>query len=214
MELPGGMVTFLLTDVEGSTQLWEEHPDEMSDVLARHLDLLGRTVGDHYGHVVKNTGDGVFAVFADAADGVRAAVAAQLALHGGAATEPIPLRARCGLHSAEAQPERGDYRAAGVNRCARIMGVAHGGQVLLSQSTLDLIDGLEEIGFLDLGHHRLLDLSGAVRLHQALHADLPAEFPPLRFLEGFANNLPAEMSSFIGRETELAELARLVDETR
>jgi predicted ATPase/class 3 adenylate cyclase len=214
--LPSGDVTFLLTDVEGSTRAWEEHPDEMPAALGRHKSVVRRAVENHGGMVVKDTGDGLFAVFAAAADSVSAAVEAQRDLYDIDWGVVGPLRARMGLHSGEMDPIHRDYYGPAVNRCARIMGVAHGGQVIMSSATRQRTGSvpLPEVSFLDLGHQRLRDLSAAVHLYQVLHPKLPANFPPLRSLDAFENNLPAKLSSFVGRESELGQLAKIMEGTR
>ena len=159
-ELPSGTVTFLFTDIEGSTRLWEEHPDAMRDALARHDELLREAIEAHGGYVVKTTGDGFHAAFGTADAGVVAAVAAQRALDGEAWPLPEPLRVRMGLHTGAASLRDGDYFGSSLNRAARLMGVAHGGQVVCSQATADLArdDVAEGVTLVDLGEHRLRDL--------------------------------------------------------
>jgi predicted ATPase/class 3 adenylate cyclase len=199
-------LTFLFTDVEGSTRLWEAHPDLMPDALGEHVRLLEQAIEDGGGSVVKETGDGIFAVFPAARAAVGATVAAQRAL--GAATwgGTGPLRARMGLHTGDATREHDDYHGTDVNRCARLMGIAHGGQVIVSETTFGLVrdHAPPGVSFMDLGQHRLKDLARPERIHQILHPDLPQEFPPLRSLGAFPNNLPVELSSFVGRRNELA----------
>ena len=214
--LPAGEVTFLFSDIEGSTQAWERHSAAMPAALARHQRIVHDAVHAHGGSVVKDTGDGMFAVFRDAVSAVLAAIDAQRGLRSAVWGETGELRARMGLHTAEAEPEHGDYHGVPVNRCARIMGVAHGGQVLVSETTYGRVAlGLPpDVAFLDLGRHRLRDLSVAVQLLQVLHPDLDAEFPPVRSLDVVPNNLPAELSSLVGREQELAELADSLGRTR
>jgi class 3 adenylate cyclase len=152
-ELPSGTVTFLFTDLEGSTRLWEEHPEAMKPALARHDELLRAAVADHQGHVVKTTGDGMHAVFATTRDALDAAVAMQLGLVAASFGETGPLRLRMGIHTCEAQYRDGDYFGSEVNRAARLMGVAHGGQIVVSAVTSSLVrDGSIEL--VDLGEHR------------------------------------------------------------
>ena len=213
--LPSGSVTLFFSDIEGSTRAWEQHPVAMPGALAQHTGSVRGAIERHGGQLVKDTGDGVFAVFGGAAEAVAAAVDAQRALRDAAWGETGPLRARIGLHTAEMEPERGDYHGPPVNRCARIMGVGHGDQVLVSESTHRALDRVPDgVDFLDLGPTRLRDLSVAVRLFQVLHPDLPAEFPPLRSIDVLPTNLPASLSSLIGRDDALAELAGLLGETR
>jgi predicted ATPase/class 3 adenylate cyclase len=213
-ELPIGTVTFLLTDVEGSTRLWEQHPTAMRTALTRHDALVEETVARHAGAVVRPRGEGDsrFAVFARASDAIAAAVALQLALHAEPWPTPAPLRVRMAVHTGEADLHEGDYYGAAVNRCARLRGIAHGGQTLLSQTTYDLARAaLPATAVLhDLGEHRLRDLAAAERIFQLTAPGLPDTFPPVRSLDGLPNNLPRELTSFVGRERELADVKRLL----
>src|SRR5262245_58316284 len=155
---PTGTVTFLLTDVEGSTRLWEQHPDQMRRALDRHDAIVESLTGQHRGRVVKprGEGDGRFCVFARASDAVAAAAAIQRALHREPWATPEPLRVRLALHTGEADLRDGDYHGPAVNRCARLRAVAHGGQVLLSAAVRDLVAGALPAGVAlrDLGAHR------------------------------------------------------------
>jgi predicted ATPase/class 3 adenylate cyclase len=208
-ELPGGTVTFLFTDLEGSTRLWEEQPDAMRVGLARHDELLREVIESRHGHVVKTTGDGVYAVFGTGSDAVDAALAAQLALQGEAWAATGPLRVRIGMHTGAAELRGDDYHGTAVNKAARVMGVANGGQVLLSAATAELVrDGLSQgVGLIDLGEHRLRDLSRAERLFQLVHPGLPRDFGRLRTVDAYPGNLPSQLSSLIGREDELERVA-------
>jgi predicted ATPase/class 3 adenylate cyclase len=216
--LPTGTVTFLFTDVEGSTRLWEAHPAPMRAALSRHDALIEQAVERHGGVVVRPRGEGDsrFAVFARATDAVAAAAAIQQALH----TEPwppeTPLRVRLALHTGEADLRDGDYYGSAVNRCARLRSIAHGGQTLLSMVTEELVrDALPpEVGLREVGEHRLADLIRPERVFQLLHPALPAAFPPLRSLDTFPHNLPLQLTSFVGRDHELAEVRRLLQTTR
>jgi predicted ATPase/class 3 adenylate cyclase len=212
-ELPSGTVTFLFTDLEGSTRLWEEHPDLMHDALARHDELVRAAIEGQGGSVVKTTGDGFHAAFGTAEAGVDAAVAAQLALDEEAWTLPRPLRVRMGVHTCEAELRDGDYYASGVNRAARLMSVAHGGQVVVSLATSELVRDTE-IDLVDLGEHRLRDLAAAERVFQVQAPGLEREFPPLRSLDELPGNLPVQRTSFVGRADELKELTALVARER
>ena len=208
-ELPSGTVTFLFTDIEGSTRLWEEHPEAMKVALARHDAILRDAVAEHDGHVVKTTGDGVHAVFATAHDALDAAVAMQRGLAVESFGETGRLRVRMGLHTCEAEYRDGDYFGSEVNRAARLMSVAHGGQVVVSSVTVGLVrDGSVE--FVDLGEHRLRDLTTTERVLQVLAPGLTREFPPLRSLDAMPGNLPRQVTTFVGREAEIASLAELV----
>ena len=201
-ELPSGTVTFLFTDIEGSTRLWQQHPDAMKSVLARHDEILRDAIEAHAGHYVKTTGDGAHAVFATASDAIDAAVAAQHTIGTEGWRLPAPLRVRMGIHSGPAELRDGDYFGTTVNRAARIMSVAHGGQVVVSLATQELArDGDLEV--LDLGDHRLKDLGQPERIFQVVHPDLEHDFPPLRSLDAFTTNLPTLRTSFVGRDTEV-----------
>ena len=151
--LPSGTVTFLFTDLEGSTRLWREHPEAMQPALARHDAILREAIAAHDGHLVKATGDGAHAVFGNASNAVAAAVAAQLALGAEDWPLPEPLRVRMGIHSGTAEVRDDDYFGTAVNRAARLMGIAHGGQIVVSLATEELVeDGAVEL--VDLGEHR------------------------------------------------------------
>jgi predicted ATPase/class 3 adenylate cyclase len=206
--LPSGTVTFLLTDVEGSTRLWEQHPDAMRAALRRHDALVERTVGQHGGVVVRPRGEGDsrFAVFARATDAVAAAAAVQQALHEHAWPEETPLRVRVALHTGEADLRDGDYYGTAVNRCARLRAVAHGGQAILSQTTYELVQDVlpGDVGLLELGKHRLSDLVRPEPVYQVLASDLPRVFPPLKSLEALPTNLPVQRGRIIGRAKDVA----------
>ena len=214
--LPIGTVTLLFTDIEGSTGLWEKDAAWMSRALAAH-DLLARhAVESCHGTVVKMTGDGMHAVFDDALDALAATLALQRALADPAATHGMALRVRCGLHMGVVERRDNDYFGNAVNRAARIMSVAHGGQMLLSRDVAACVREIlpAAVSLLDLGKVRLKDLSTPEDVYQVVHPDLRQEFPALRSLEAVPNNLPQQATSFIGRETELAELRRLLAGTR
>jgi predicted ATPase/class 3 adenylate cyclase len=215
--LPAGTVTFLLTDIEGSTRLWESVPAAMEVALERHNRLLTGVIEAHGGVVVTSRGEGdsFFAVFPSAVSAVKAAGACQLAL----AAEPWPegavLRVRMGLHTGEARM-RGSDRIdhAPINRCARVKAAGHGGQVLVTKTTRDLVEGRLGSGFeLErLGEFRLRDLSQPELIYQLTHAGLLADFPPLKTIH--LGNLPLPVSSFIGRERELEQTAAALDQAR
>ena len=217
-ELPVGTLTFLFTDVEGSTRLWEQRPAAMRLALQRHDALVEELVAGHGGVLVRPRGEGDsrFAVFARASDAVATAAALQQALYGERWPIEISLRVRMALHTGEADLRDGDYYGGAVNRCARLRAIAHGGQTLLSQATHDLVcDGLPPtVGVIDLGEHRLADLQRAEQVYQLLAPGVPNDFPPLRSLEHVPNNLPLQLTSFVGREREMAEVRRLLDECR
>lgn len=201
--LPAGTVTFLLTDVEGSTRLWAERPDDMAAVVPRHYDLLDAEIVRHGGlrPVEQGEGDSVVAVFARATDAVEAAAAAQCRLR-----EELPwLSVRMAVHTGAAQlRDEGNYAGPTIIRCARLRACAHGGQVLVSETTAPLVaDQLTGgLALLDLGRVRLRDLARAEHVWQLVHPALRRDFPVLRSLDQAPHNLPVPLTSFVGRETE------------
>src|SRR4051812_11993580 len=212
-ELPSGTVTFLLTDVEGSTALWEQAPEAMRAALARHDTLFEAAVRDHNGvHIrPRGEGDSRFAVFPSAPNAVSAALAIQRAFAAEAWPTPSPIRVRIGVHTGEAELRDGDYYGSAVNRCARLRGIGHGGQVLLSEATTVLVrDGVPSgAGLRDLGRHRLRDLTEPERVAQVVAPDLPSDFPPLASLDPRPHNLPTHPTALLGRERELADVRGL-----
>jgi len=217
MGLPSTVTTFLFTDIEQSSRLWEQHPERMAASLARH-DMLARScVEAHHGEIVKMTGDGMHAAFDDPRDAILACVEFQQAIE--APTTPdgeIQLRVRCGLHAGIVERRAGDFFGNAVNRAARIMSAAHGGQVLASQTVADLLTNRlpADVRLRDLGNVRLRDLATSERIFQVTHPRLRPDFPALRSLESLPNNLPHSTTSFIGRERELADARRLLAQGR
>jgi class 3 adenylate cyclase len=214
-ELPTGTVTFLFTDLESSTLLWEEHSDAMQEALARHDAILHAAIEDHDGTVFATMGDGVAAAFSTAADALRAVLEAQQRLQAEEWGATGPLRARMGLHTDEGRLRGPDeYVNRPLNRCARLMAIAHGGQMLLSDSTATLVrDALPpEADLVDLGEYQLRDLAARMHVFQVVHPDLRSEFPPLRSLDVLPGNLPRQVTTFVGREEEVSALARLLRE--
>ncbi len=211
-----GLTTIMFTDIEGSTRMWEKDGATMSLALAVHDTLSRAAVGENGGTVVKMIGDGMYAVFPDAVSGLRAAVTMQHSLADAAVTHGLTLRIRCGIHVGMVERRDGDVFGAPVNRAARIQGAAHGGQVLVSQALHDNVGDRLPADFelRDLGAVRLRDLGAAESLFQLVHPQLRHEFPALRSLEATPNNLPQQLTSFVGRERELAEAKRLLGETR
>ena len=211
-----GAVTFLFTDIEGSSRLWEEEPERMRLALAGH-DALGRAaIEGNHGRVVKTTGDGFYAVFDDALDAVAAALALQSSLCDTSATGGLALNVRCGLHLGNVERRDNDFFGTAVNRGARVMSAAHGGQVLLSRVVVETLADRLPDGFAlrDLGTARLRDLARPEHVYQLLHPSLREDFPALRALEGIPNNLPQLVTSFIGRELELAQVTNLLENVR
>ncbi len=208
-ELPSGTVTFLFTDLEGSTRLWDEHPDAMRPALARHDEIVCDAILVHNGHVVKTTGDGFHAVFANVNDALVAASDAQGRLHEESWGPTGELRVRMGLHTCQVEMRDGDYYGGAVNRAARVMSVAHGGQIVMSATTAELArDATFELR--DLGDHRLAGLARPERVSQLCVTGLVQEFPPLRSLDAVPGNLPRQVTSFVGRDDELDTVAALV----
>jgi predicted ATPase/class 3 adenylate cyclase len=206
-------VTFLFTDLEGSTRLWEEHPEAMRDALKRHDELLVAAVEAHGGYLVKTTGDGIHAAFATADAAVLAAIDGQRALVGERWESTGPLKVRMGLHTGAAELRDGDYYGPALNRAARLMAAAHGGQIVISHVTEELVrDGLPMgIELLDLGDQRLRDLGRSERVFQVNAAGLPHLFSALRTLDSLPGNLPRQRTAFVGRKRELAELSALLE---
>ena len=215
-ELPAGTVTFLLTDIEGSTRLWETVPEAMEVALELHNRLLGDVIAGHGGVVVTSRGEGdsFFAAFASAVAAVEAAGVCQLRLAGEAWPAGAALRVRMGLHSGDVRVQDGDYvDHAPINRCARVKAAAHGGQVLVTKTTRDLVEGRLGGGFAltRLGEFRLRDLAEAELIYQLTHADLPAGFPLIRTPVGRGlRPLPVGTTSLMGRERAIGELAGLL----
>ena len=208
-ELPTGTVTFLFTDLEGSTRLWEEYPDAMQGALARHDEILRDAIASHDGHIVKTTGDGVHAAFASATTAMRAARDAQLALAAETWDATGALHVRMGIHTGPAEQRDGDYYGTALNRAARLMSRRNGGQVVVSLTTEELLrdDMPEDCSLVDLGEHGLRDLLRPERVFQLDHPGLVRQFPSLRSLDAFRGNLPLQSTSFVGRDQELAALA-------
>lgn len=214
MTLPGGTVTFLFTDIEGSTRLWEELGAAMELVVERHDRLLREVVEANGGAVVKGLGDGLMAAFGSADAGALAAAEAQRRLAAEDWQQAKSLRVRMGLHTAEAVPVDGDYHAAGVNRAARLADAAHGGQVLLSATTASLLSGAGDVNTKSLGVHRLRDLSEAVEIHQLVARELEVAFPEPLSLDAVDHNLPPQRTSFVGREDDVAQIAGMLSSCR
>jgi predicted ATPase/class 3 adenylate cyclase len=212
----GPLSTFLFTDIAGSTRLWEEQAAAMGVALAQHDALLRSSIEDHGGLVIKSTGDGMMAVFKDPLAAVEAAIDAQRALRDAAWGETGPLRVRMALHAGVAQERDGDYFGPALNRVARILAIGHGGQVICSAVAAVLArDRLpSDVELIDLGSHRLRDIDRPEQVYQVAVDDLPRSFPPLRSLSTRRSNLPLQLTSFVGRERELDEIAELIGRHR
>jgi predicted ATPase/class 3 adenylate cyclase len=209
---PTGTVTFLFTDIEGSTKMWERSPQAMQASLARHDEILRRAIEEHGGYVFKTVGDAFCCAFPTAPDALEAALDAQRLLLEERWGESDPLRVRMALHMGAAEERDGDYFGPPVNRVARLLSAAHGGQVLLSAATHEMVrDQLPPgMNLAELGEHRLKDLFRPERVFQLVSPDLPSEFPPLRTLDAYRNNLPLQPTPLVGREKEVSEVRDLL----
>lgn len=216
-------VTFLFTDIEGSTLLFQKYRDAMPRALARHNEILQAAIGAHHGHVFQIIGDAFHAVFPAALDGMNAALAAQRALYVEPWGEPGPLRVRMALHSdqADVQPDKyasGDYAAAeylGLARTARLLSAGYGGQILLSGQTAGLVREQlpPQVALRELGIHRVKDFQPQP-IFQATAPEFPSDFPPLKTLASLPNNLPIQLTSFIGREKEIRDVTQRLNDVR
>lgn len=210
--LPKGTVTFLFTDIEGSTARWEHYPEIMRRVIARHDLLLHQVMQAHQGSVFKTAGDAFYVAFATAGDALTAALAAQQDLAAENWPEEIrPLRVRMALHTGTAEQRDGDYFGPTLNQVARILSAGHGGQILLSIVTRELLRaGLPEgITLCDMGEHRLRDLVHPAQIFQVVAAHLPSEFAPLKSLQS-RTHLPVQFTPFIGRRHEQDTVSELL----
>jgi predicted ATPase/class 3 adenylate cyclase len=209
-ELPTGTVTLLFTDIEGSTRLLQHLGERYSDVLAECRELMRSAFHQHHGHEVDTQGDAFFVAFARATNAVMAAVAVQRSLKIHSWPEGVTVRVRMGLHTGEPEHSTEGYVGLDVHRAARIMSAGHGGQVLLSQVTRDLVEHNlpADVGLRDLGEYRLKDLGYPSHLYQLVIAGLTASFPPLKTLDSYAHNLPIQPTPFIGREKVVDNVQR------
>jgi predicted ATPase/class 3 adenylate cyclase len=209
---PTGTVTFLFTDIEGSTRMWEQDPQVMSDALARHDDILQNATESRGGYVFKTVGDAFCVAFSDASDALEAALASQRFLSAEGWEEGFSIRGRMALHTGTVEERNGDYFGPPVNRVARLLSAGHGGQTLVSSTTRELVrDTLPEGTQLrDLGERRLKDLFRPERVFQLISPDLPDSFPPLKTLDARLNNLPVQPTPLVGRQKEVAEVCGLL----
>jgi predicted ATPase/class 3 adenylate cyclase/DNA-binding CsgD family transcriptional regulator len=217
--LPAGTVTFLLSDIEGSTRLWQDEPEAMARAVPEHYALLQEAVARHGGvrPVEQGEGDSIVAAFSRGSDAAAAALEIQRRMRTHEWPEGPDLRVRVALHTAEAQlRDEGNYFGLALSRCARLRELAHGGQVLVSRATHDLVvDRLPAgVRLADRGVHRLRDLGRPEHVHELLDDDDPQEFPALRSLDVLPNNLPDQLTSFVGRVGELREIQTALDSTR
>ena len=217
--LPAGTVTFLLSDIEGSTRLWARSPDAMAGAVADCYAILVRAIAEHDGvrPVEQGEGDSVVGAFSRASDALAAALQAQLELRSVVWPDALDLRVRIALHTADAQlRDEGNYFGLALSRCARLRAIARGGQTVLSRTTRDLIvDRLpDDVELIDCGVHRLRDLGRPENVFALMHPDLDGDVGPLRSLDTFPNNLPGQLTTFVGRDEELAQLRAALGETR
>jgi predicted ATPase/class 3 adenylate cyclase len=221
-DLPSGTVTFLFTDIEGSTKLAQEHPREMPELLARHNEILNQSIETHHGFVFRIVGDSFSAAFETAGEALSAALEAQRKLQN-ESWSPAAIKVRMGIHTGSAQwkddPQGQGVSYEGYGTLAltqRVMSAGHGGQILLSQTAHDLLVGdcSASVQITDMGEHYLKDVLRPQHLYQPTIPDLPSNFPPLKTLESSPHNLPAQLTSFIGREKEINEVRSLLHSAR
>jgi len=214
-EPPTGTINFLFTDIVGSTRLWEKFPNQMGSALARHDTIVRSAAESNNGHVFKTVGDAFCVAFQTPRDAVQAAIEAQRGLAAENWGELGLLTARMGIHTGAAEYRAGDYFGGTLNRASRIEAAAHGGQILLSQISHELLedDQLEGITFKSLGSHRLRNLDRPEHLFQAFAPGIENAFPPPRSMEVLPNNLPVQTTSFVGRVREIEEVQQRLEKT-
>src|SRR5256884_9779736 len=215
-ELPIGTVTFFFSDIEGSTRLIQQLGERYPDVLLAHHTLLRKAVAEHGGNELRTEGDSFFIVFGSALDACSGAAEAQKALAQHAWPDGGQVRVRIGLHTGEATLVGNEYLGLDVHRAARVASAGHGGQVLVSETTRALVEHALPPGLTlkDLGLHRLKDMARPERLFQLSVEGLLSEFPALKTLEATPNNLPTQLTSFIGRDDQVREAKQLLTRSR
>ncbi len=215
MNRPTGTVTLLFTDIEGSTKRWESNAPAMRSVLAQHDAVMRKAIADRNGHVFKTIGDAFCAVFQRTEDAIEACLDAQRGLRKIDVPEMGPVRVRMALHSGEAEQRDGDYFGTAVNRISKFLSIGHGEQVLLTSPTRDAVHLSlpTEAQLRDMGEHRLKDIPEPEHVYQLVHPDLRTDFPALKSVDSQPNNLPTQLSSFVGRENELKQLCALIHTT-
>jgi predicted ATPase/class 3 adenylate cyclase/DNA-binding CsgD family transcriptional regulator len=217
--MPAGVVTFLLTDVAGSTRLWEDDRHAMARAISRHYEIIDEQVNRHAGvrPVEQGEGDSTVAAFARASDAIRAALGIQRAILEEPWPDGVQIAVRIGIHTGEADHRgHGNYAGPAVIRCARVRALGHGGQTVLTRATADIArdDLPRDASLIDLGEHPLRDLNHPEHIFQLSQEGVPSDFPPLVSSHVRANTLPAQVTSFVGREHEMDEIRRLLEETR
>ncbi len=204
---PSGTVTFLFTDIEGSTRLWDRYPEAMRAALERHDEIIRGVIAQRGGVVFSTGGDGVAAAFHRSEEAVMAAIEGQVSLSKEPWPEPIAIRVRMGMHTGEAQEREGDYFGPPLNRAARVMAAANGGQVVLSSATAGVLGRAPGIGLVDLGLHHLKGLADAVHLFGVSVSELPWVDRPLSTVNGMTGNLPRPLNDFVGRLDDVERIA-------
>jgi predicted ATPase/class 3 adenylate cyclase len=213
--IPSGTVTFLFTDIEGSTERWEHHREAMKAALARHDHVLSGAITANGGYIFKKMGDAYCAAFRTAPEAVRAAIAAQQALIKEDFSAVNGLSVRMAVHTGYAEERDRDYFGPSVNRVSRLLSIGHGGQILVSAAASDLVQWeLPQASLRALGAHRLKDLAHPEQVFQVVVAGLDTDFPALRSLDSLPNNLPLQVTSFIGRDEDVNEVKKLLERTR
>jgi predicted ATPase/class 3 adenylate cyclase len=214
--IPSGTVTFLFTDIEGSTERWEHNRQAMKAALARHDELLNARITANGGYIFKKMGDAYCAAFRTAPEAAAAAVHAQQALAKEDFSAVNGLNIRMAIHAGYAEERDRDYFGPSVNRVSRLLSIGHGGQMLVSAAASDLVQGElpAHVSLRALGAHRLKDLAHPEQVFQLVAQGLPSEFPPLRSLDSLPNNLPLQVTSFIGRDEDVTEVKKLLERTR
>lgn len=214
LKVPTGTITFLFTDIEGSTRLWENYPNEMSQALALHDRILRQTIEINGGYVFKTVGDAFCAAFQSASEALTAAIAIQRKLKDQVWPTPSPIKVRMGLHTGTTEERDNDFFGPTLNRLSRLFSAGHGGQTLLSATTAQLLKGNlpQDVSLRDLGWHRFKDLNELEQVYQVDALDLPQDFAPLKSLDLAINNLPidASQNQLIGRDKEIAEISQLL----
>jgi predicted ATPase/class 3 adenylate cyclase len=214
---PTGTVTFLFTDIEGSTKLAREHSGTWELLRARHHHILQSAIQAHNGYIFQIIGDAFCAAFPTAGDAIRAAIEAQMNFHAENWGES-PIKVRMGIHTGKAEiQENGEYHGyLAMSRIQRLMSAGHGGQVLISKATEELLleDVPENVTLLDMGERRLKDLIRPEHIYQLVIPELPAEFPPLKTLDAYRHNLPTQLTSFIGRRKEMEQIGQILRDHR
>jgi len=216
-------LTFMFTDIEGSTRLWDSHPEHMRNALARHDAIMRHAIECGGGHVFNTVGDQFCAAFPDAAGAIQTAVNAQICLanedwqsSGLTSLTTSPIRVRIAIHTGDAERREAAYVGPAINRVAQVMALGHGGQTLLTYATYQSVSqsSIDSVDYKDLGEHRLKDLQRPEHIYQLLHPSLLENFKPLRSLDLIPNNFPQQITSFIGRERELRDIKRLLAHAR